>query len=52
MNLRRLVPSDAIVQKFNLDNKYKVIIPDKKDWEIEPPATADLNWYTEGFKTE
>ena len=45
-------PSDSMVQKFNFDRKYQVIIPDKKDWEKGSPIRADSNWYTDGSKTE
>lgn len=46
------LPSDAVVQKFSLDMKYQVNIPDKKDWEKSPSVRADSDWCTGPSKTE
>lgn len=33
----------TIMKKFNLDKKYKVIVPDKKGWEKSPPIRVEYD---------
>lgn len=41
----------AIVQKFNLEQKYQLVILDEKNWKKGISVTVDSKWYTEGFRT-
>lgn len=47
-NLLRGLPTDATVQKFNLNLRYKVKIPDEKDWNKDSLVSVDSNWSTDG----
>lgn len=52
MLLGQFLVLGIVLLKFNIDKKYQVIIPDRKDSQKDPAVRADMNWYINSLETE